>query len=141
MDKAYYRVYTDAGSRGNPGIAAAATVLLDDEGKLVDFNGHFLGIQTNNIAEYEGILLGVKLALSHKISYLHCIMDSELVIKQINREYKVKDQRLLEKWNELQALRKNFTDITFGHVLRKENAHADKLVNIILDTYHGTSTH
>jgi len=131
-----HTIYTDAGSRGNPGHAAAAAILLDSKGLLVDLNGEYLGITTNNIAEYEGLILGLRLALKHKCKKIICTMDSELIVKQVRGEYKVKDNNMKIKYNIVTELLKEFESMEFRHVMREDNTSADKLVNIILDSVH-----
>lgn len=133
MDDATYKLYTDAGSRGNPGRSAASGILLNAHDKLVDIDGVYLGITTNNIAEYEGLILGLKLAIKNSCRRLSVYMDSQLVVRQVNGEYKIKDNNLYMRYLAVTELKKNFDSVTIGHVLRNKNAYADKLVNIILD--------
>lgn len=128
-----YKVFTDAGSRGNPGKAAASAILLNSKDMLVDLNGQYLGIMTNNMAEYEGLIIGLKLAIKHKCNRVSVFMDSQLVVRQIKGEYKVKDEKMKMKYNVVKELMRNFEEITFEHILRNKNSYADKLVNIILD--------
>lgn len=128
-----HTIFTDGGSRGNPGNSACAYYIFDGD-KLVDFGGNFLGIGTNNNAEYLGLINGLKLAVKNKIENLEVRMDSELAIKQIIGVYKVSTDSIKELHREVKALEKNFKTITFKHVPRAENKFADKLVNIILDT-------
>ncbi len=126
------KLFTDGGARGNPGPAAIGVVLYKD-GRILDKASHFIGEATNNQAEYEAIIAGLKLAHKHKISILECYLDSELVVKQMRQEYKVKDKGLqklfVKAWN--QTL--NFKKITWHHIPRDKNKEADKLVNLALD--------
>ncbi len=128
-----YKLFTDGGSRGNPGAAACAYVIFDANNKLIAFDSRFLGTYTNNYAEYHGLIFGLKTASKKGISALECYLDSELVVKQLNGEYKVKDETIKLLFNEIQSLNKDFDSITFTHIRRELNKHADKLVNIVLD--------
>ena len=134
MDK--YSLFTDAGSRGNPGKASYGVCLFKkDHGidKLLDFDGRYLGIKTNNQGEFTALKEGITLAIKHNIKNLDCFSDSELLIKQINHEYKVKDPHLKGIIKEIYDLSGNFDTITFTHVRREYNKFADKMVNIVLD--------
>lgn len=128
------KLYTDGGSRGNPGKAAAACVLYDENNKTIDAKGSYLGIATNNVAEYKGIILGLNTAIKNNIKHLDCYMDSELIIKQINGQYKVKNLELLKLYNNVKELVKQFEKISFTHVVRSKNKQADMLVNKVLDS-------
>lgn len=129
-----HKVYTDGGARGNPGPAASGFVIYDG-GEIVAREGKYLGIATNNQAEYNAILLGLEKAHNLKIAELDCFLDSELVVKQLKLEYKVKNKDLsaifLKVWN----LSKKFKRIKFHHIPREKNKEADALVNEILDKH------
>ena len=127
------RLFTDGGSRGNPGDAACAYFLFDGD-KLADFGGKYLGIVSNNVAEYNGIILGLKAAENLGVGNLEVFMDSELIIKQINGEYKVKSDDMKREITKVMTLIKSFKTTSFTHVLREKNKFADKLVNTILDS-------
>ena len=130
MDK--YSLFTDAGSRGNPGKASYGIVLFKDD-QLIDFDGRYLGIKTNNQGEFTALKEGILIAIKHNIKNLNCFSDSELLIKQINHEYKVKDPYLKGIIKEIYDLSENFDTITYTHVRREYNKFADKMVNIVLD--------
>lgn len=129
-----HSVYTDGGARGNPGPAASGFVIYDG-GEIIAREGKYLGIATNNQAEYNAILLGLEKAQDLKIMELDCFLDSELVVKQLKLEYKVKNKDLaaifIKAWN----LSKKFKRIKFHHIPREKNKEADKLVNEILDKH------
>lgn len=127
------RLFTDGGSRGNPGDAACAFFIFDED-KLVDFGGKYLGIVSNNVAEYNGLVLGLKAAQKLGVENLEVFMDSELIIKQIKGEYKVKSDDMKKEITKVMELNRGFKTITFAHVLRAENKFADKLVNAVLDS-------
>jgi len=128
-----YKLYTDGGSRGNPGPAAIGYLIFEDE-SLLDFGAGFVGQQTNNYAEYSALIEGLTLAKKHKIKKIECFLDSELIVKQLNGEYKVKNENIKPLFKKVESLRKNFDGLSFIHVKREFNKHADKLVNIVLDT-------
>lgn len=129
-----YKLFTDGGSRGNPGSAACAYFLFKDE-NLVSFGGEYLNTNTNNHAEYKGLLLGLKEALKHNIQEVAVFMDSELIVKQIKGEYKISSEELKPLFIKVKELMAMFSLISFNHVPRAENKFADKLVNIILDEH------
>lgn len=128
-----FTLNTDGGARGNPGPAAGAAVIKDKQGTIVKKLGKYLGTSTNNDAEYQALIMGLELALELEIKNIKCILDSELVVKQLNGEYKVKIDRLKEYFAKIKTLEKNFDHITFEHVRREYNKEADALVNQVLD--------
>src|SRR3990167_7864154 len=99
-----YKVYTDGGSRGNPGPAACGVIIFDSTGKIVDFTSEYIGDTTNNVAEYKALLLAFNLLSVNKISgEVTFYLDSELIVKQLNGEYKVRDTRLKEYNNKVKV--------------------------------------
>jgi ribonuclease HI len=126
-------VHVDGGARGNPGPAAAAAVLSTPDGEVVDEAHEYLGVATNNVAEYRGLLLGLRHARALGADEVEVVNDSELVAKQVNGVYKVKhpDMRPLHA-DALEALR-GFSRWSIRSVPRAENAAADALVNQALD--------
>lgn len=128
-----YKLFTDGGARGNPGPAAAGVVLKDDGGKVVKEMGMYLGICTNNEAEYRALILGLKMALKQEVSELECFLDSELVVKQLNGKYKVKNPNLKVFFDSVKKLEFEFSDVTYKHVFRTNNKEADSVVNQVLD--------
>jgi len=129
----YYSLHTDGGARGNPGLAAIGAVLRDPDGNLVDTYNAFIGISTNNIAEYTALIQGLRLARMNNVENLNCYLDSELVVKQLNGEYKVKDENLKILKQRVDQWVNQFKNVTFNHVPRKNNKNADTLVNEALD--------
>jgi ribonuclease HI len=125
---------TDGGARGNPGPAAIAAILKDVDGAIIKELGIYIGKTTNNEAEYRALLEGVKCAADKKADELDCYLDSELVVKQLTGEYKVKNANIKKFWTEIKKLEKNFKKITYTHVPREENFEADALVNEVLDS-------
>lgn len=129
-----YKLFTDGGSRGNPGPAAIGTFIFDENDNLVTFLGEYLGEETNNFAEYTALIRGLKLAAKEGIDSIECNLDSELVVKQLNGQYKVKNENIIPLHKKVETLKKEFKSISFVHVRREFNKHADRMVNIILDT-------
>jgi len=127
-------LYTDGGARGNPGPGAIAAVLKDPKGNIIGKNGKYIGTSTNNEAEYQALILGIEIAVSTGIKRLTCKMDSELVVKQLNKIYRVKVDRIRAFFRKIKELEKNFDEINYTHIPRIENKEADLLVNEILDS-------
>jgi ribonuclease HI len=130
---AVYRLYTDGGARGNPGPAAVGVRLLAPDGTLVAEFGKTIGPATNNVAEYRALLSGLELALEHGVQRLTCFLDSELVVRQIEGAYKVKEVTLQVFHAEARQLLARFDAVDLRHIRREENAEADRLVNEALD--------
>lgn len=125
--------YTDGGARGNPGPAAAGIVIKDESGKTIESYGIYLGEQTNNFAEYSALLEAVSKAKDLGANEIECYLDSELVVKQMRREYKVKDPALQKLFIKVYNLSANLKKITFHHIPREKNKEADLEVNKTLD--------
>ena len=126
-------LFADGGSRGNPGPAASAAVLLDPSGELLEEVGACLGIATNNVAEWTALVLGLEAAAKRGILRLSVRLDSELVVKQLRGEYRVKHAGLQPLYNRARQLLRRFSEVDVKHVPRKQNALADRLVNRLLD--------
>ena len=128
---------SDGGSRGNPGPAACAAVIHDNKGNKVGEYGVFIGHATNNEAEYKGLILGLEksleLAKGEPLD-LDCYLDSELVVKQLNGQYKVKNENIKIFVGKIHLLEKSFHSISYNHVLRGKNQEADALLNQVLDS-------
>jgi ribonuclease HI len=127
-------VHVDGGSRGNPGPAAAAAVLATPDGDVVDEASELLGITTNNVAEYRGVLLGLARAKALGASEVEVVNDSELVAKQINGLYKVKHAAMRPLYLDAMAALREFDSWSIRSVPRAQNADADALVNQALDS-------
>jgi len=126
-------LYTDGGARGNPGPAAGGAVLKSLDGEVIDTRSKYLGETTNNQAEYIALIIGLEMALENSCTELSVFMDSELAIRQINGQYKVKNLAIAERFKEVHNLRVKFQKITFTHVRREKNTEADALVNKCID--------
>jgi ribonuclease HI len=128
-----YKLFTDGGSRGNPGNSACAFLIFDENDRLITFNSLYIGIRTNNFAEYLGLIEGLKATKKLGINEISCFLDSELAVKQLNGQYKVSNEDIKKLIREIEELKTDFTKISFNHIPREENKFADKLVNIVLD--------
>jgi ribonuclease HI len=134
--KKILKVYTDGASRGNPGLAGIGIAVMDSEDKIIKTDKKFLGTFTNNSAEYTALIESVKSLRSLEIDYdeINFFLDSELVVKQIKGQYKIKHQDLiklsLKFWNDIKLLGKDFT---ITHIRRENNKIADKLANEAID--------
>jgi ribonuclease HI len=125
----------DGGSRGNPGPAAIGIVVWDESHKKIDSYKECVGITTNNVAEYRSLIAALQIASKHTAKEAHIIMDSELVIRQMNGTYKVKKPHLLGLHRKAKELEKEFEKVVYANVAREDRyqAEADRLVNEALD--------
>jgi ribonuclease HI len=126
-------VHVDGGARGNPGPVAIAAVVRDEAGEVLTDRAEAIGVATNNVAEYRALLLGIGLAHELGASELELVGDSELIVKQVKGEYRVKDPTLRELNARVRAALQEFGGWSIRHVRREENADADALVNQALD--------
>jgi ribonuclease HI len=133
-------LHTDGGARGNPGPAGAGYVLFDEHGTTLQEGSQFLGHRTNNFAEYTAVILGLEMIKQYfgqevtKDLSVVVRMDSELVCRQLNGVYRVKDPSMRMLYTQVQELcTSNFPHIVFEHVRREHNKHADKLSNVAMD--------
>ena len=127
------RLYTDGAARGNPGPAGAGAVIVSPQGHLVAKVGKFLGENTNNYAEYMGLILGLKRAKAMGIKALDVFADSELLVRQLNGEYQVKAENLRPLHEEARQLLAAFPGVTLRHIRREENEAADEMSNRAID--------
>ena len=128
------RLSTDGGSRGNPGPAAYGYVLEAEDGHVLDARGEAIGPATNNVAEYRGLLAGLRSALERGVDELEVVSDSELLVKQMRGEYKVKNETLRALQREAVELASGLSRVTYTAVRRAHNELADRLVNEALDS-------
>jgi len=126
-------VNVDGGARGNPGPAAIGVVVRNDDGAVVEKVGETIGQATNNVAEYRALLRGLELASAHGATEVELIGDSELVVRQIEGRYKVKNAGMKELHAQAKAALADFDSWSIRHVKRAQNADADELVNEALD--------
>ncbi len=126
------KLFSDGGARGNPGPAAIGAVIYKDD-KLIASISEYIGETTNNIAEYKALISGLEFASKNNIEELDCFLDSELVVKQLKKEYKVKNENLAKLFVKAWNLSLKFKKISFNHIRREFNKEADALVNKALD--------
>ncbi|MGA2193427.1 MAG: ribonuclease HI family protein [Nitrospirota bacterium] len=127
------RIYTDGASRGNPGQAGAGVVIEDENGYILRRVARYLGRATNNQAEYEALLTGLSEAAELGASEVSVFADSELLIKQMKGEYRVKNAELKEKFDTARRALEAFGKVSFRHIPREKNAEADALANEAID--------
>jgi ribonuclease HI len=127
------RLHTDGGARGNPGPAAYGFVLEAEDGTVLASEGAAIGIATNNVAEYSGLIAGLRRALELAVPEVEVVSDSELMVKQMRGEYRVKNEALRELFAEATRLARQLTKVEYRHVRRAQNEVADRLVNEALD--------
>lgn len=134
-DSTHIIIYTDGGSRGNPGPSASGFVIMDDQERVLHEGGMYLGITTNNVAEYHGVSLGLDKALSMGARVVDVRMDSLLVVNQMNGIYQIKNRELWPINEQIHEMMKKFDKVTFTHVRREFNQLADGMVNKILNAH------
>jgi ribonuclease HI len=126
-------IHSDGGARGNPGPAATGIIIKNEAGEIVAAFGEYLGEQTNNFAEYAALIGGLKKSKELGATEVECVLDSELVVKQMQRIYKVKEPTLqkmfIQAWNAASVFKK----ISYRHTMREGNKEADAILNKILD--------
>ena len=127
------RLSTDGGARGNPGPAAFGYVLESEDGHVLAAHGEAIGHATNNVAEYRGLLAGLEKAAELDVDELEVVSDSELLVKQMQGEYRVKNETLRALWEDANDLERRFRRVRYTAVRRAHNELADRLVNEALD--------
>jgi ribonuclease HI/probable phosphoglycerate mutase len=128
------RLFTDGGARGNPGPAASAFVLEAEDGTVLEARGTVIGVATNNVAEYRALVDGLRRASELGVDELEVVSDSELIVKQMRGEYRVKNEALQALNREASALAGAMKQVTYTAVRREQNELADRLVNEALDS-------
>jgi probable phosphoglycerate mutase len=127
------KLSTDGGARGNPGPAAYGYVLEAENGTVLDARGETIGVATNNVAEYRALIAGLEKAVELGVDELEVVSDSELLVKQMQGEYRVKNEALRELNDEANSLERKLGRVRYTAVRREHNELADKLVNEALD--------
>jgi ribonuclease HI len=129
-------VFSDGGARGNPGPAAIAFITLSENGQILMTKSRYIGLRTNNQAEYEALIAALESAVALNAEEITCHIDSELVAKHLTGKYTVKNLELRKMWNKVQELKRHFKKVSFKNVPRTNNQiqKVDKLVNETLDT-------
>jgi ribonuclease HI len=130
-------IFSDGGARGNPGPAAIGFVVLSDKGQVLMANSRYVGWRTNNQAEYEALIAALDSAVALHAEEVICHLDSELVVKQVTGEYRVKNSELRKLWRKVQELSRCFKKVSFTSVPRTniQIQRADALVNEALDEF------
>jgi len=131
--RGWFTAHCDGGSRGNPGPAGYGAVVEDAQGRVVARLGEYVGIQTNNFAEYRGLLAVLRWAAENGARRLRVVSDSELMVKQMKGLYKVKSPGLVPLWEEARRLARSLEGFDITHTLRAGNAEADRLANEAMD--------
>jgi ribonuclease HI len=127
------KLFTDGGARGNPGPAAYGYVLEAEDGTVLAAHGERIGIATNNVAEYSALIAGLEKAIELALDEVEVVSDSELMVKQMTGEYRVKNEALQELQSRASRLARRVGDVDYSAVRREHNKLADKLVNEALD--------
>jgi ribonuclease HI len=129
------KTYTDGGARGNPGPAAVGVLICDEGGEILLEHCETIGEATNNVAEYRALIEGIKRAKELGASELDCYLDSELVVKQLKGEYKLKTFHLQKLFDEVRKAERELKRVSYTHLRREEEniRRADQLVNLALD--------
>ena len=125
----------DGGARGNPGPAAYGVIIRNAKGEVLAELGEYLGTQTNNVAEYSGLLAALEWAAREKLESLKVLSDSELLVRQMHGQYKVKNPALKELFDRAQAAVRKLKHFAIDHVRREANRDADRMVNQVLDSH------
>jgi probable phosphoglycerate mutase len=126
-------LFTDGGARGNPGPAAYGYVLEDDDGSVLAAHGERIGVATNNVAEYRALIAGLEKALELGLDEVGVVSDSELLVKQMTGEYRVKNEALKRLHDEASRVARRIGEVSYSAVRREHNELADRLVNEALD--------
>lgn len=129
------KIFTDGGARGNPGPAGIGAVIFDEHENIIGEISEYIGKTTNNQAEYKALIAGLEKAKNIGAEEIEVFSDSELMVKQLNREYKVKDKNLAPLFMMAHNISLGFEKIVFKHIRREKNKSADKLVNRAIDKF------
>lgn len=133
MDQTNLTIYTDGGARGNPGPAGIGIVVYDQNQEIVLQHHEYIGKATNNVAEYTAVVKAFERIKEFKPNSVRFFLDSELVVKQLNQEYKIKNEKLGKLFIIIWNARQSYQDVSFVHIPRAQNKLADSLVNKALD--------
>lgn len=127
------RIYTDGAARGNPGHAGIGVVVLNETGEIIEEYCRYLGTATNNVAEYNALIAGLELAKKYAPSSVDFYLDSELVVRQMQGMYKVKNEVLAGYYRAACELAAAFANIGYNHIPREQNRKADNLANVAIN--------
>ncbi len=127
-------IYTDGGSRGNPGTAGIGIIGYNENNDIVFKISQYIGKQTNNVSEYKALVRALEIVVEKEIKDIEIFMDSQLVVRQIKGEYKVRNERMKPFYEMAISLIRNIDNFNINHVKRSENSEADKLANEAMDS-------
>ncbi|MCX6743652.1 MAG: ribonuclease HI family protein [Candidatus Parcubacteria bacterium] len=127
------KLFTDGGARGNPGPAGIGIIIKDEKDKILKKHAEYIGVATNNQAEYKALIKGLELVKEFKPAEVLCYLDSELLVKQMKQEYRVRDKDLQPLFIKVWNLAVNLGKVKYHHIPRTLNKDADKLLNLELD--------
>jgi ribonuclease HI len=127
-------VETDGAARGNPGLAGAGVIIKDETGKTLETIGRFLGVSTNNQAEYQALIAGLEAVQRYQPESVTVRSDSEFMVKQINGQYRVRHPEIIPLYQQAIELATSFPDFTIVHVPREQNPGADRVANVAIDS-------
>lgn len=133
LDEGVWSLYCDGASRGNPGQAGAGAVLVDASGEIKGQYGEYLGQATNNVAEYRALILGMKMARNLGVKKIQVFADSELLVRQLKGQYRVRAPHLLPLYDAARRASQDFESFAISHVPREMNSLADRLANAAID--------
>lgn len=133
VDVVLVKVYTDGASRGNPGKAGIGVIILDDSGQILAKENEYIGIATNNVAEYKAVILGLQKAVEIGATKVKLFADSQLLVRQLSGEYRVRNEGLKPLFLEVKKLSQEFEEFEAIHIPREENKEADGLANQALN--------
>lgn len=133
MSNNHFKLYTDGACRGNPGQGGAGIVLVDSNGNIVATSSQYLGLCTNNVAEYKALIIGLEEAFKKHCNQVSIYLDSELLVNQVNGSYRVKNENLKMLMKEVRKLLSFFENYTVEHIPRSQNITADQLANKAID--------
>jgi ribonuclease HI len=133
LEDGVWSLYCDGASRGNPGQAGAGAILIDAGGEIRGQYSEYLGQTTNNVAEYQALILGLRMARELGVKKIQVFADSELLVRQLKGQYRVKAAHLLPLYGVVQKARQEFVAFEIAHVPRELNSQADRLANRAID--------
>jgi len=134
-----YKIYSDGACRGNPGPSGIGAVILNDKGKVVHEISKYIGVVTNNVAEYEALLEALDYCVKKKLSPVEILADSQLMIRQLSGQYKVKHPNMIPLHQRAKEYMVHLKVVGFTHVLREFNKRADELANAGIDNHNARS--
>lgn len=127
------KIFTDGGARGNPGPAGTGFAIFDEAGEMIEGRGRYLGVATNNQAEYEAVIDAFEYAKKHRVTHIDLFADSKLIVEQLNRRFRVKDKKLAVLFVKAYNRSLEFESVRYTHIPREKNKVADAFANQAMD--------